>query len=82
MPLSLPAPVRPEFVSFAAEGVPVEVTKVSDTGRHRLVETRASGTTIKVLLADGAEVPEGTAHLHFDPAFTRVYRDGWLRGAS
>jgi glycerol transport system ATP-binding protein len=32
--------VRPEFVSFSDDGIPVEVVKVSDAGRHRIVETR------------------------------------------
>src|SRR5262245_8410587 len=30
--------VRPEFVSFAAEGIPVDVVKVADAGRFRIVE--------------------------------------------
>ena len=32
--------VRPEFVRFAATGIPVRVTRVSDAGRHQIVETR------------------------------------------
>ena len=32
--------MRPEFVSFAAEGLPVEIVKVSDAGRYRIVEAR------------------------------------------
>ena len=32
--------VRPEFVTFAAEGIPVDVVKVLDVGRYRIVETR------------------------------------------
>jgi glycerol transport system ATP-binding protein len=30
--------VRPEFVSFAPDGVPVRIAKVSDGGRYRIVE--------------------------------------------
>ena len=73
--------VRPEFVSLAPNGIPAEITRVSDAGRHRLVETRAGDTPIKLLVPDGAEIPEGQVHLAFDPAFTRVYVDGWLGGA-
>ena len=72
--------VRPEFVSFAPEGVPVDVVKVADAGRHRIVETRAGDTSIKLLVDDGATIPEGQAHLTFDPSRTRVYADGWLAG--
>jgi glycerol transport system ATP-binding protein len=72
--------IRPEFVHFAPEGVPVEVVKVADAGRHRIVETRAGETSIKLLVEDGSAVPEGRAHLAFDQSRTRVYADGWLAG--
>ena len=76
--------VRPEFVSFAPPdsegGVPVDVVKVSDAGRHRVVDTRAGDVSIKLLVEDGETVPEGAAQLAFDPARTRVYADGWLAG--
>ena len=32
--------VRPEFVSFTAQGIPVDVIKVADAGRFRIVETK------------------------------------------
>ncbi len=70
--------VRPEFISFADEGVPVEVVKVSDVGRHSVVETRHDATFIKLLSAEGAEVPSERAHLRFDPAHTQLYADGWM----
>ncbi len=74
--------VRPEFVRFAEAGIPVEVFKVSDAGRHRIIETRANGSRIHLLAPIGGPVPEGAAHLAFDPARTRVYADGWLIGAN
>ena len=74
--------VRPEFVHFAETGIPVEVVKVSDAGRHRIIETRAGATRIHLLAPLGGPVPEGAAHLAFDPARTRVYADGWLAGAN
>ena len=72
--------VRPEFVSFAADGIPVDVVKVADAGRHRIVETRAGDVGVKLLVEDGDDVPDGRGHLRFDPAKTRVYSDGWLAG--
>jgi glycerol transport system ATP-binding protein len=39
--------VRPEFVSFSEDGIPVEVVKVSDAGRHRIVETRHGDVRIQ-----------------------------------
>ena len=70
--------VRPEFVSFAKAGIPVEVVKVSDAGNHSVVETRAGDNIIRVILPEGESPPEGLAYLHFDPAHTQVYADGWI----
>ena len=74
--------VRPEFVTFAETGIPVDVVKVSDTGRHRIVETRHSDQTIKLLVPEGDPVPAANAHIRFDPAHTRIYVDGWMAGGS
>jgi hypothetical protein len=58
----------------------VRVVRVSDAGRHQVVETRHGDTVIRVLLDERDAVPAETAHLNFDPAFTRLYVDGWLAG--
>jgi len=70
--------VRPEFVSFADDGLPVAIAKVSDAGRYRIVEARHGASRINVLVADGAAMPGETARVRFDPAHTRLYADGWL----
>ncbi|HKU94771.1 MAG TPA: ABC transporter ATP-binding protein, partial [Vineibacter sp.] len=70
--------VRPEFVSFAADGLPVTVIKVSDAGRYRIVETRHGKSRINLLVDPAVDVPGYGARLHFDPAYTRLYADGWL----
>jgi len=72
--------VRPEFVRFADGGVPVRVARVSDAGRHRIVETRHGESVIRVLLDERDPVPSGEARVVFDPRFTRLYVDGWLAG--
>ena len=70
--------VRPEFVSFADDGLPVTVDKVSDAGRYRIVDTRHGEHRIRLLVGDPAGIPSETAYLTFDPARTRIYRDGWV----
>jgi glycerol transport system ATP-binding protein len=70
--------VRPEFVTFATEGMPVDVVRVADAGRYRIVETRRGDLIIKALVGEDAAVPHGGARLIFDPERTRVYEDGWL----
>ena len=72
--------VRPEFARFAERGIPVRVVRVSDAGRHQVVETRHGDTVIRVLLDEHDAVPAQNAHVAFDPAFTRLYVDGWLAG--
>ncbi len=72
--------VRPEFVTLAASGIEAEVTRVSDAGRFRVVETRAHGHAIKLLLPEHQPVPQGKTHLAFDPSHTQVYEDGWIAG--
>jgi glycerol transport system ATP-binding protein len=70
--------VRPEFVSLSAEGIPVDIVKVADAGRYRIVEARHQGHSIKLLVAEGISLPERQAHLQFDPTHTQIYEDGWM----
>jgi glycerol transport system ATP-binding protein len=68
--------VRPEFVSFADEGLPVDVAKISDAGRYRIVDTRLGEHSIKLLVDEGQAIPSDVGHVRFDPDRTRVYRAG------
>jgi glycerol transport system ATP-binding protein len=70
--------VRPEYVRFADDGIPVQIVKVNDAGRYRVVDTRAEGARIQLLVQEDQPIPEGTAHVRFDAARTQVYADGWV----
>jgi glycerol transport system ATP-binding protein len=70
--------VRPEFIRFAAEGLPVSIERVADVGRFRIVDVRAGEQLIKVLVGEGDALPSEHGHLHFDPRRTQVYADGWI----
>jgi glycerol transport system ATP-binding protein len=80
--------VRPEFVKFAQDGIPVRILKVADSGRYRIVDTTADAeaasttttTIIKLLVAEGTPLPSEHAFLRFDPAYTQLYVDGWIAG--
>ncbi len=65
--------------AFAVTAFPSQIVKVADAGRypHRR-DAPSPGTVIKLLVPEGTEIPGGTAHLHFDPAHTQVYDDGWM----
>ncbi len=70
--------IRPEFINFADQGVPVRVEKVSDAGRFSIVEARHGDDVIKLLVADGGHVPSDSAFLKFDPDHTQVYANDWM----
>jgi glycerol transport system ATP-binding protein len=70
--------VRPEFVHFAEKGIPVEIVKVADAGRFRIVETRNSEGKINLLVREGRDIPTQNVHVAFDPGHTQIYEDGWM----
>ena len=72
--------VRPEFVSFSDDGIPVNIVKASDVGRFRIVEVRHGEHSIKLLVPEDESVPADGAHVRFDPAHTQVYVNGWMVG--
>jgi glycerol transport system ATP-binding protein len=72
--------VRPEFVNFAKKGIDAEIVKISDAGRFRIVETRASGSAIKLLVPEDQSIPTGHVKLTFDKSHTQIYANDWLVG--
>ncbi len=70
--------IRPEFVSFSKDGIPVKILKVSNTGRHKIIDTECKSGKIKVLSHSSQDIPSGTAHLTFDKKFTYTYGDSWI----
>lgn len=76
--------IRPEFVSFASQGIPVQVEKVSDAGRYNIVEARHGEDIIRLLVPEGDQVPSDAGFLKFDSLHTHVYGNDWMisRGGS
>lgn len=70
--------VRPEFVTLAEEGIPVKVVKVSDAGRHRIVEVQHSDSRIRLLIDESVAIPAETTYLRFAPQHTRLYANDRL----
>ncbi len=70
--------IRPEFVSISHSGLEAKVRKVSDVGRHAVVDAMMGDMAIKAV-TDGDLPGQGdTVHLSFRPDQTRLYRDGWV----
>jgi len=70
--------IRPEFISFSKEGIPVKVLKVSNTGRHKIIDTECKSGKIKVLSHSSQNIPSGSAFLSFDKKYTYAYGDSWI----
>ncbi len=67
--------IRPEFVTFSNDGIPVKIIKVSDTGRHKIIDTECKNGKIKVVSHSSKEIPNGSAFLSFDKNYTYAYGD-------
>jgi len=70
--------IRPEYISVADTGLPATVTKVSDVGRHFVIDAVVGKTRLKVVSEETAPDPGSAVHLAFQQDQTRVYRDGWI----
>jgi glycerol transport system ATP-binding protein len=70
--------IRPEFVSFSEDGIPVKILKVSNTGRHKIINTECKSGKIKILSHSSKEIPSGSAFLSFNKKYTYAYGDSWI----
>ncbi len=70
--------VRPEFVRFAEDGIPVRLNKVDDLGRHQVVEVETEAQRLKIIVSEGSYIPVERPAIRFDPNHTHCYLDGWL----
>ncbi|ESR23366.1 ABC transporter ATP-binding protein [Lutibaculum baratangense] len=71
--------VRPEFVRVAraGEGLPVQIRRVEDLGRFRVVRASLEGHEVNAVVGEDQELP-AEASLVFDPARVNVYVDSHL----
>ncbi|GAA0775996.1 ABC transporter ATP-binding protein [Roseibium denhamense] len=72
--------IRPEFVTIekSGAGVSAQVRKVSDVGRHKVVEAIAHNQRIHAILEGEAPSAGEAVTLSFKQSQTRLYKDGWL----
>jgi glycerol transport system ATP-binding protein len=70
--------VRPEFISFSNDGIPVKVLSVSNTGRHKIVDTESESGKIKMIAKSNEDIPSGSAFLKFKKEYTYTYGDSWI----
>ena len=70
--------VRPEFVRFSDEGIAVEIAKVDDVGRHRIVDIRRGDHSIRMVVGEDEPIPSENPRIRFDPGHTQIYAGGWM----
>lgn len=70
--------IRPEYVRLGETGLPAQLVKVSDVGRHFVLDAMVGNTRVKAV-SETPPPPTGSpVNLSFRPEHTRVYRDGWI----
>ncbi len=74
--------IRPEFVSLGASGLEGIVHKISDIGRHSVVETLVGDLKVAAVVEGKTPTVGETVHLNFKQEQTRLYVDGWLATAA
>ncbi|WP_371224091.1 ABC transporter ATP-binding protein [Roseovarius sp. 2305UL8-3] len=73
--------IRPEHIAISDSGIPAHVTKVSDVGRHFVIEAKIGESTLKAVSETQPPETGSAVHLSFAPEKTRIYRDGWIATA-
>ncbi|RWM10095.1 ABC transporter ATP-binding protein [Mesorhizobium sp.] len=68
--------IRPEYVRLGREGMTVQVSKVEDVGRHKVVRANLEGKEIAAVIGEDDEVPS-EPKVRFDPAGINIYADSW-----
>lgn len=76
--------IRPEFIRFNKEnetgGIPVDIIKVSDLGKYRIIETKHKDHLIRVVVYEDNEIPTENPHINFNQEKTWLYSNSWIIG--
>jgi glycerol transport system ATP-binding protein len=70
--------IRPEFVRFSNDGIPVQIEKVEDLGRYQVVTATHESHRIKMVIGEDDKIPSENPEIEFDPENLRVYENDWL----
>ncbi|MCG3268054.1 ABC transporter ATP-binding protein [Yoonia sp. I 8.24] len=71
--------VRPEFIQLSTDGsgIPAQIKRVEDVGRHKIVRLEVNGQNIAAIANEGASIPADANHITFDPKGINVYANDW-----
>ena len=69
--------IRPEHAMLVADGgLPFNIRRIEDVGRHRLLRGEVLGNALNVVVPEGMPV-EGLPRVAFAPEKINVYADDW-----
>ncbi|WP_424966178.1 ABC transporter ATP-binding protein [Dinoroseobacter sp. S375] len=72
--------VRPEYVTLTeGEGLPVQVRRVEDVGRHKIIRADLFGTEINIVAGEDTAISPDMTRVTFDADHVNVYVDDWLK---
>ncbi len=70
--------IRPEYAELTeGDGLPAQIKRVEDVGRHRIIRAEIGGVAVNVILPEGHPVGANMTHIRFAPDKINVYVDDW-----
>ncbi|MEO3416058.1 ABC transporter ATP-binding protein [Roseovarius sp. CAU 1744] len=70
--------VRPEFARLSqTEGLPVNIVRIEDVGRHKIIRAELSGHEINVIADEDEYVSTDMNRVSFDTNYVNVYANDW-----
>ena len=70
--------VRPEFARLSRdEGLPVNIRRVEDVGRHKIVRADSFGQELNIIAGEDDSISPDMTRVTFDPAHVNVYANDW-----
>jgi glycerol transport system ATP-binding protein len=71
--------IRPEFVRLSREGMAIDIAKVEDIGRLKIVRAQFCGQPLSIVLSEDDEIP-ADPRVTFDPGAIGIFADSWRVG--
>jgi len=68
--------IRPEYVRFDPNGLPIRIASVEDIGRRKIVRGRIDGNDIVLIARENEEIP-ASARVAFERGRAGLYADSW-----
>lgn len=70
--------IRPEFVRLTkGEGLPVQINRVQDVGRHKFINASLFGAEITIAASEAFEIESDMTNVEFDLAKIGIFSDDW-----